>query len=79
MSTGVPRLLGSGPGAITAFALPSLSAPGRYAYRKFSLIAGGKNRVSPILNLTGTTPFLFPVYVCPLSAVMEFDFEMRIH
>ena len=40
---------------------------GRYAYRKFSLPTDGKNGVSPVLNFT-VTPFLFPMYVCPLSA-----------
>ena len=67
MSTEVPRLLDSGPGAITALTFSSLSAPGRFAYITFSLPTDGKNSVSPVLNFT-ITPFLFPVYVCPLSA-----------
>ena len=33
-----------------------IKAPGRYAYRKFSLPTDGKNRVSPVLNFT-VTPF----------------------
>ena len=44
------------PGAITALAFSSSSAPGRSAYRKFSLPTDGKNRVSPVLNFT-VTPF----------------------
>ena len=66
MPTEVSRMLGSGPGAITAMVFSSLSAPARYAFIKFSLSTDGKNRVSPVSNFT-VAPFLFPVYLCPLS------------
>ena len=70
MSTGVPRLLGSGPGAIRTLAFSSLSPPVQCAYRKFSLPTVGKNKVSPVLNFT-VTPFNFRCtytrYWLPLS------------
>ena len=34
--------------------------------QKFSLPTDEKSRVSPVFNFT-VAPFLFPVYVCPLS------------
>ena len=44
-----------------------IKSTGRYAYRTISLPNDGKNIISPVLNFS-VTPFLFPVYVCPLSA-----------
>ena len=61
------RLPDSGAGAITELAFSSLSAPGRYAYRKFSLLTDGKNGVSPVFNFA-VTLVKFTVYVCPFSA-----------
>ena len=62
----VAWLLASSPGATTVLAFSSLGAPGRCAYRKISLPTGGKNIIPPVLNLP-VTPFLFLVYICPLS------------
>ena len=44
-----------------------IKCAGRSAYKKCNLPTSGKNKLSPVFNLT-FTPSLFPVCICLLSA-----------